>query len=87
MIYNDVMEDSILTPISAKDVMMFEEMPIILSVFHLGSVCRYKPDFFERLLDSKFGPVVISARTNLILRYLILFWSFMNQNHLIVKRR
>lgn len=86
MIYGRIRDKRIFSPISGKQVMMFEELPILLSYFHIGSVCRYKPDFFDKILNSKFGPVVISARTNLLLRYLTLFWSFAQQTHFNVRR-
>lgn len=65
-----------LTPIYGGRLTMFEEMPLVLAFFHMSSVARYKPEFMDRLRNSRFWPVVASLTTDGLLRFLTLFWSY-----------
>jgi hypothetical protein len=74
-----------LTPLCSKNILLPEEFPIILAFFHLGSVVRYKPDFLARIRDSRFWPVVLAAQQHCFLKFVILFWSFVHQQSLILE--
>lgn len=75
-----------LTPLSAKRYYLPEEVPIWIAFFHLSSIARYKPEFLAQLIDSKSWPILLSLRKHSILKFLLLFWSFLHQSsyHLII---
>lgn len=66
--------------------LMPEELPIALALFHLSSVVRYHPDYLEHLRDSRYWPVVVEARLHCLHKFLILLWSFLKQKHVNVTR-
>lgn len=68
-----------LTPICNMNLLMVEEIPIWLSLFHLSSVVRYNPEFLARLGDSRAWPLLLAIRRHSVLQFLILFWSYVNQ--------
>jgi hypothetical protein len=79
------LEDFDAIPLSAKHLLLPEELPIALAFFHMSSVVRYKPEFFERLRDSRFWPVVSATRRHCLLKSLILCWSFVHRRSLLIR--
>lgn len=69
------------TPLCAKKVELPEELPTALLFFYMSSIVRYKPEFFNRLRDSKFWPLVSAARSHAFHNFLLSFWSFMHQEN------
>lgn len=67
------------TPICSRSLLMPEELPIVLALFHLSSVVRYQPEMLARLRDSRYWPVVASLRLDGVCRFLELFWSYTHQ--------
>lgn len=63
---------------------MFEEWPIAVLFFYTSSVARYRPEFFSRLQDSKFWPVLATARLHAFGAFLLSFWSFMQQENIFI---
>jgi YaaC-like Protein len=61
-----------------------EEFPIVLAFFHMSSVVRYKPEFLARLKDSKYWPLLSTARRHSLLQFLIAFWSFTHNSTLMI---
>ena len=74
----------LLTPACARRLELPEELPIAILFFYMSSVVRYKPDFFHRLQDSKFWPLLAAARVHSFYRFLLAFWSFMRQENYFV---
>ena len=66
------------TPVSSRRVFLPEEFNIALAMF-LSCVVRYKPDCLDRLCTTRFWPVIESLRRHALLKFLTLFWSFMQQ--------
>lgn len=64
---------------------MTEEMPIALAFFHLSSVCRYKPEFLDKVVGSKYWPIVRSFRRHGLFRFMTLVWSFVQRKELCLK--
>jgi hypothetical protein len=64
-----------------KSVEFPQELPSALLFFYMSSIVRYKPEFFNRLKDSKFWPVVSSARLHSFLDFLLTFWSFAHKRN------
>ena len=56
-----------------------EEFPLALAFFHLSSVCRYKPEFLDRLIRSKYWPMLLAMRRHGLFKFIVLVWSFLNQ--------
>ncbi len=77
--------DFLLTPVSGKQLLLPEELPIALLFFHMSSVVRYKPEFLARIRDSRFWPVLASASRHALLTFMILFWSYVHQKDLIIQ--
>jgi YaaC-like Protein len=75
----------IITPIGTQRWIPFEELPIVLLFFHIGSVVRYKPDLMSRIRDSRYWPILASARQHCVLRFLILCWSYIHNRELNIK--
>lgn len=67
------------TPASQSTLLMPEELPVVLALFHLSSIVRYKPEFFARVRDSRHWPIVVAARQHSLYKFLLLFWCFMQQ--------
>lgn len=81
LIYHTENPNLVWTPLSSGQLLFFEELPIALLLFYLGSVVRYKPEFMVRIRDSKFWPMLAAARRHSLFRFLVLCWSFIhNQN-------
>ena len=66
-------------PVSDKSWLPFEELPILLSFFHLSSVVRYHPEFHCRLMESKYWPMLLVLKRQATYRFLLLFFSFVMQ--------
>lgn len=69
----------IYTPLSAAPMELAEEIPIWLAFFHLSNVVRYKPDTLARIKDSAAWPMLLCLQRHALLRFLVIFWSFMQQ--------
>jgi len=63
-----------------------QELPIALLFFYMSSVVRYRPEFLARLRDSKYWPVISSARTHAFLDFLLAFWCYVQRRSYFVKR-
>ena len=72
------------TRVSGSNFAFPEEFPIVLAFFHMSSVVRYKPEFLARLKDSKYWPLLSTARRHSLLQFLIAFWSFTHNSRLII---
>ena len=75
------------TPISNQRILLPEEFPIWLAFFHLSNVVRYNPEFLTKLQDSKSWAMLLALRRHTILRFLILFWSYLQQTTFILSVR
>ena len=80
LIYH-IRENSFHTPISNRRIMLPQELPIVLLFFYMSSVVRYRPEFLEKIMDTKFWPFLSAARTHSFYTFIILFWSFMHQEN------
>ena len=69
------------TPVTSSRLQLFEELPIILALFHIGSIVRHHPDRHNRLMDSENWPMLLALRNEVTFRFLVLFWSFVQQTH------
>lgn len=58
-----------------------QELPIALLFFYMSCIVRYRPEYFARLRDSKFWPVISSARMHAFLEFLLCFWSFAHKRN------
>lgn len=70
------------TPISSRRLLLPEEFPILLALFHMSNVVRYKPEFLARLRDSRFWPMLTTAQRHCVLKFLVLTWSYVHQETL-----
>lgn len=68
-----------MTPVKNQEVHLVEELPILLSFFHLGSVVRYNPQFLTKLTRSEAWGFMLSLRKHCTMRFLVLFWSYLNR--------
>lgn len=80
-----VLGDCTIIPYATGKLLMPEELPIVLLFFHMSSVVRYKPEFLERLQQSRHWPILAAARQHCLLRFLTLAWSFVHQQNLELK--
>ena len=58
-----------------------EEFASALAFFHLSSVCRYNPEFVDKLSKSKFWPMLLALRRHALFYFLISTWSYMIQKN------
>jgi hypothetical protein len=84
MLYDEVRDQlaqhrGVETVISSAHLLLPEELPIWMTLFHLSNVVRYNPEFLSRLQDSKSLPVLLTLRKHSIFRYLLLFWSHLHK--------
>jgi len=84
LLYQNISEADPYCRISGSHFVFPEEFPIALAFFHLSSVVRYKPEFLARLKDSKYWPVVSTARRHCLLKFLITFWSFTHKKTIFI---
>lgn len=68
-----------LVPSSSGNLLLPEELPLICAFFHMSAIVRYNPDGLQRLMDSKYWPVLLVLRRHGLYRFLMLFWSFITQ--------
>ncbi|MDP2951759.1 MAG: hypothetical protein Q8O76_00395, partial [Chloroflexota bacterium] len=66
-------------PSSGGKLLLPEELPLLCAFYHMSNVVRYDPDTLIRLMDSKYWPVLLALRRHGTYRFLLLFWSFVNQ--------
>ncbi len=74
----------LVTPLSATEIQLPEELPIALLFFHMSSVVRYNPEFLSLLMDSKHWPLLMAARQHCLLKFLKLFWSYAHCEELVL---
>lgn len=67
-------------PVCGSSTLLPEELPILLAFFHMSSIVRYNPQFYRKLVDSKYWPLVLALRRHGTFKFLLLFWSFINQS-------
>lgn len=79
-------EDLCLTPKSRSSILMPEEFPILLAFFHLSNVVRYNPLLLKKLFDSPMIGLLDALARHALYRYLVLFWSYVNQTTYFIKR-
>ena len=61
------------------------EFPLALMFFHMSSVVRYKPEFLEKLTNSKFWPLLATGLRHGLFQYMLQTWSYIHKaNHQIV---
>jgi len=75
------------TPISNSNFLLPEEIPILLAFFHLSNVVRYKPEFFNKIRNSKHWPMISAAKRHSVLKFLTLFWSYVHNTTLFIEHR
>lgn len=73
-------------PVSSQRLLMPEELPIVLAFFHMSSVCRYRPQMLDRLLDSRFHTVLLSLQRHAMFRFFVLAWSYIHNKSLFFTR-
>jgi excinuclease UvrABC nuclease subunit len=62
-----------------------QELPTALLFFYMSSIVRYRPEFFARLKDSKYWPLISSARVHAFLDFLMAAWCyFQKRNYFII---
>ena len=76
-----VLQQNPVVPISSRKMELPEEWPIVVLFFYMASIVRYRPEFLEGLRDSKFWPIIASARIHSFYAFLMAFWSFMQQQN------
>jgi len=81
----DLQSDLSFVPACNKRVELFEELPIALLFFYLSNICRYKPEFLDKLQESRYWPLLVSCRTHALHAFLRCFWSFINQKSIFIQ--
>lgn len=64
---------------------MPEEFTSALAFFHLSSVCRYNPEFIEKLSKSKYWPMLLTMRRHTLFYFLQSTWSYIIQKNYILQ--
>jgi len=59
-----------------------EEFPILLLFYYMSSVVRYRPDYLEKLRNSRYWPILSASRQHCTFRMLMLAWSFLHKKEL-----
>ncbi len=67
------------TALSGRRLLMPEELPIWIAFYHLSNVVRYNPEFLSRVRDSEAWPMLLGLRKHAVLRFLLLFWSYVHR--------
>jgi len=75
------------TPISGGRMLFPQEIPILLTFYHLSSVSRYNPELLAKIKSSRFWPLVVSARWHALQKFCILAWSYLQQRNVMVNPR
>jgi hypothetical protein len=73
-----------LTPLSNRQFLLPEEIPIWIAFFHLANIVRYNAEFMERLRDTKVWPVLLNMRKHCVLRYPLLSWSALHKKEFVL---
>jgi hypothetical protein len=84
LIYSTHRRELSFVPYGLHQLLMPEELPISLMFFHMSSVVRYKPEFLDKLQESRYWPILIAARRHCFYRFLVLTWSFLHQKNLVL---
>jgi len=58
-----------------------DEFATALAFFHLASICRYNPEFLDKLSQSKFWPMLLQLRRHGMYYFLISTWSYLIQKN------
>lgn len=66
-------------PLSGKQLLFPEEIPIILAFFHLSNIVRYNPDLLFELMDSQNWSMIQALSRHGAFRFMTLFWSYFQQ--------
>jgi YaaC-like protein len=82
--YRSGAADRTVTPIYSGQLVLFQELPVILALFHLSSVVRYKPEFHVKLRDSKFGPVIATITSDVQAKLLYMIWSYLRGEEVVI---
>lgn len=61
-----------------------EEFSIALAFFHLSSVCRYNPEFMEKLSTSKEWPMMLALKRQGLYRFILSVWSYFIQRNYVL---
>jgi hypothetical protein len=72
------------SPISGSSFLLPEEIPMWIAFFHLSNVVRYNPEFLAKVKDSRHWPTVLTLRKDPLLRFLLLFWSYVRQENILL---
>lgn len=67
------------TPISNSTLHLPEEIPIVLSFYHLSNVVRYDPNRLIDVFNSPFSAMLEALSRQGLYRFLVLFWSHMKR--------
>lgn len=62
-----------------------EEFAASLAYFHLSSVCRYNPEFMEKITKSKYLPMLLAMKRHTLFQFLVSTWSYIIQKNFILK--
>ncbi len=73
------------TPLSGRKLLLPEEIPIWIAFFHLSNIVRYNPEFVSKVKDSRSWPMLRALRKHTVLRFLLLFWSYLHQKTFILR--
>lgn len=66
-------------PSSTLNIFLPEELPLVCAFYHMSNIVRYNPSGLEKLADSKYWPLLLVLRRHGLYRFLLLFWSYINQ--------
>jgi len=67
------------TPISNSNIKFTHEFPIALAFFHMSSVSRYKPEFLDKLINSKYWPLLLTSRRYGLYHFMLDTWNYVHQ--------
>lgn len=88
LLYHESMPEGqfTLTPTGRAGVVLPQEFPVLLALFHLGNVVRYDPERLARLYDSRAAPVLEALRRHGLLTYLVTLWSLFTQKQHVISK-
>jgi len=66
-------------PSSTLNIFLPEELPLVCAFYHMSNIVRYNPDGLKKLANSKYWPLLLVLRRHGLYKFLLLFWSYMNQ--------
>ncbi|EKD52654.1 MAG: hypothetical protein ACD_61C00282G0016 [uncultured bacterium] len=78
LLYDYIDNDNLYSyvPLSSKQLLLPEEIPLILAFFHLSNIVRYNPDLLFELMDSQEWSMIQALSRHGALRFMTLFWSY-----------